>query len=119
MSKDRIPRTFTLKEEAYDIVDELATKYSVDNSDVANKMIRTYKSKHQMGVWKDNRVRKGYTVPKNKKKTVGFRINSSLDDWLDDKKEEWGVYKSDLMTRIILYCIARSKRGDIEEEALV
>jgi hypothetical protein len=119
MPKNRIGRSLNVHNKATAIVSSLADSHSVDESDVINTMIRTYKARTESGEWEDTKMEEGYHVSKNKKATKYYRINESLNGWLDEQAEEYGVYKSDVLSRIILYCVARAKRGDISEEELV
>ena len=118
MPKNRIQRNLNVMDKADRVVVKLAEKYGVDKSDVVNSMIRTYRSKLKSGSWDDSKINSGFHVAKDEKSSCYYRIDENLDKWMNETATEKGIYKSDLMTRIILYSITRANRGDIDEAQL-
>lgn len=118
MAKNRIQRNLNVMDKADRLVVKFADKYGVDKSDVVNSMIRTYRTKIESGEWVDGKVSNGFHVSKDNKGNCYYRIDEELDDWLNEKSDEEGIYKSDLLTRIILYTVTRAKRGDIDKQQL-
>jgi len=118
MPKNRTQRNLNVMDKADRVVVKLANKYGVDKSDVVNSMVRTYKARLESGEWDDSKINSGFHVAKDEKDSCYYRIDESLDEWMNETSSDKGIYKSDLMTRIILYTITRANRGDIDEAQL-